>query len=94
MINITQEDYIGLGSFIKERRKVLGMCRREFSKKMQVPINTIDRWEKEDLDNIGLKEIKQLGKILNYYPLIFINGLPEEAYLDWDNFIKQEFINC
>lgn len=93
MKTITAKDYIGIGYFIKCRRIALGICKDEFCEEMSIDIETLQRWESEYLENIGLGEIIKLARILNYYPKIFIDGLPIEAYEDWNNFINQDYIN-
>lgn len=93
METITAKEYIGIGYFLKCRRKVLGICREDFCRQMNINQEILSNWENEDLENIGLYEIKKLAKILNYRPKLFIDGLPMEAYEDWTNFINQDYID-
>lgn len=92
MKTITAKDYIGIGYFIKSRREALGICKESFCRQMGIEQFILDNWEDENLENIGFSEIKKLAQVLKYYPKLFIDGVPLDAYKNWNNFINQTFI--
>lgn len=93
MVVIDSSNYIGIGYFLKSRREALGISKEEIAKSMVISVETLEKWENEDLDNMGLKEIRKMSYLLKYCPSIFIKGVPERAYIDWDNFIQEAYIN-
>jgi len=92
MESITAEKYIGIGHFLKCRRKFLGISKEIFCKEMGISKEILEKWENDYLENIGLGEMKKIAKLLKYSPLIFIDGVSLEAYKNWQAYISQAYI--
>ncbi|MBO5019241.1 MAG: helix-turn-helix domain-containing protein [Clostridia bacterium] len=62
-----------IGEFIQRRRKELDLTLEEIGLATGVGKSTVKKWETGFISNMGRDKIKQLAKILNVSPSVFIN---------------------
>lgn len=93
MVRIDDSNYIDLGKFLKDRRKYLEISQETLAQRMVVPVCQVERWETINLAGMELKEFRKLGFLLKFSPEIFLEGVPEYAYKDWESFISKDFID-
>lgn len=88
-----KEEYIQLNYFLKCRRQALKIDKEDLAKRMDISTDLLSFWEDIILDNVDLGHMKKFSKLLRFNPLVFIEGLPEDAYKNWNNFIDRDFID-
>lgn len=62
-----------IGEFIQKRRKELDLTLEEIGIATGVGKSTVKKWETGFISNMGRDKIKQLAKVLNVSPSVFIN---------------------
>lgn len=64
----------GVGSLLKRKRKEKGLTLEQLGKMIGVNKGTISRWERNQINNMGIDKAKLLCEVLHLPPSIFIEG--------------------
>ena len=78
-----------IGEFIRKRRKELDLTLEEVGMATGVGKSTVKKWETGFISNMGRDKIKQLAKVLNVSPSVFIN----ESIDDYDIAVNADKYN-
>lgn len=78
-----------IGEFIQKRRKELDLTLEEVGMATGVGKSTVKKWETGFISNMGRDKIKQLAKVLNVSPSVFIN----ESIDDYDIAVNADKYN-
>lgn len=83
---------MNLGQLIRQKRKQKKLTQTDVAKVVGVSTNTISKYERNIIENIGREKILALSKLLDIPTITFIEALDQKDFPNIEQVTPKEFV--
>lgn len=84
---------MNLGQILRQKRKQKNMSQTDVAKHIGVSTNTISKYERNLIENMGREKAIALSKLLDIPVIWFIQALEGKEFMDSEKVSPNEFFN-
>ncbi len=84
---------MNLGQLIRQKRKQRNLTQTDVAKHIGVSTNTVSKYERNIIENMGRDKIISLSKLLDIPTVAFIEALDNKSTADFEQVTPEEFAN-